>query len=89
MKEKYFPRVGSYQWTFTPADGKGPRLVRASETPIIRHVKVKSQAQPFDPKWTSYFEEKRREAESPGTLPMGGQKDGQETLRGIPTPQTR
>ena len=88
VKKKYFPQVGSSQWTFTPADGKGPRLVRASDTPIIRHVKIKSHAQPFDPKWTSYFEERQRKPTLRETLTTGVKRVLKKRL-GIPnTPHT-
>lgn len=60
VRKKYFPKVGPRKWTFTPENGKGPRLLQASDTPIRRHVKVISQAHPFDPKWTPYFEERKR-----------------------------
>ena len=88
VKKKYFPQVGSCQWTFTPTDGKGPRLVRASETPIIRHVKIKSHAQPFDPKWTSYFEERQRKPTLRETLTTGV-KGWSRSFSGFPTPHTR
>ncbi|EQD24789.1 MAG: hypothetical protein D084_Lepto4C00347G0006 [Leptospirillum sp. Group IV 'UBA BS'] len=34
-------------------------MVHASDTKIVRHVKVKAQAHPFDPKWTEYFNAKK------------------------------
>jgi len=60
VKRKYFPQKGPRNWVFTPESGKGPTLVNASDTPIRRHVKVKSQAHPFAPEWTPYFEERKR-----------------------------
>ncbi|MCL5284336.1 MAG: reverse transcriptase domain-containing protein [Nitrospirae bacterium] len=60
VKKKYFPKRGSREWVFTPASGTGPTLIKASDTPIRRHVKIISQAHPFDPQWTSYFEERKR-----------------------------
>ena len=42
-------------------DGK-PRmlsLISASDTRIVRHVRVKSDANPFDPAWDSYFAERQ------------------------------
>ena len=60
VKKKYFAREGTRQWTFAPSNGERPALVKASDTPIIRHVKVKSQAQPFNPQWTTYFKERGR-----------------------------
>ena len=60
VKKKYFPKGGTHEWTFTPSDRKGPTLIKASDTRIRRHVKIISQAHPFDPEWTPYFEERRR-----------------------------
>jgi len=40
---------------------KGPhkvRLLLASDTPIQRHVKVKCEANPYDPAFETYFEER-------------------------------
>ncbi|MFU7503514.1 MAG: hypothetical protein ACE1S7_09120 [Candidatus Tisiphia sp.] len=39
-----------------------PYLYRASETPIRRHIKIKSKAHPYDPKFKEYF--KHRESTS-------------------------
>ena len=38
------------------------RLVLASDTPIKRHTKIKSDANPFDPAWELYFEERETKA---------------------------
>jgi RNA-directed DNA polymerase len=34
------------------------KLVYASDTPIQRHTKIKGEANPFDPAWEQYFEER-------------------------------
>lgn len=60
VKRKYFPKVGSRKWTFASQNGKGPTLVKASDTPIVRHVKIRSQAHPFNPEWTSYLKKRAR-----------------------------
>ena len=38
------------------------RIVKAIQegTPIVRHVKVKNRANPFDPQWYDYFEQRQR-----------------------------
>jgi RNA-directed DNA polymerase len=36
------------------------RLLNPSEIPIKRYVKVKSDANPFDPHWRVYFESRKR-----------------------------
>jgi len=64
IKGKYFVRTGSRSWMlcaeFTDAEGKRKRvtLVKASDTPIRRHTKIKGDANPFDPKWEPYFEDR-------------------------------
>jgi RNA-directed DNA polymerase len=35
-------------------------LVKASLTPIVRHIKVQQQANPFDPAYKAYFKQRRR-----------------------------
>ena len=34
------------------------KLARASETKIRRHVKIRAEANPFDPDWQDYFAER-------------------------------
>ena len=34
-------------------------LIAASGTRIVRHVRVKSHAKPFDPAWNSYFAQRK------------------------------
>jgi RNA-directed DNA polymerase len=48
--DKYWQTIGGDNWLFaTPREGKNPmRLHINSATPILRHVKVKSKACPFD-----------------------------------------
>lgn len=40
------------------ADGRKRQytLVSASDTPIVRHIKIKAAANPHDPAWDEYFE---------------------------------
>jgi RNA-directed DNA polymerase len=33
-------------------------LAKASDTPIRRHAKIKGDANPFDPQWEPYFEDR-------------------------------
>jgi RNA-directed DNA polymerase len=72
LKAKYFPRVDSRAWTFC---AKVPSrqgelfpelsrhrltLLRASSVTIRRHVKVRAEANPFDPSYHDYFGRRRR-----------------------------
>lgn len=68
IKARYFRRLNGRDWIFatqiagTEPGGK-PKLVqlaRASNTRIRRHVKIKGEANPFDPRCESYFEERLR-----------------------------
>ena len=39
---------------------KGTEAGQRLGHPNVRHIKVKSQAQPFNPQWTTYFKERGR-----------------------------
>lgn len=63
-KDKYFDTTGKRSWVFSArlsgSDGKTIRmpLVKASDTRIRRHIKIKGEANPFDPQWELYFEDR-------------------------------
>jgi RNA-directed DNA polymerase len=60
--KKYFDRPGSTRNVFSEvtrsADGtpKISRLFHAASVSIVRHVKIKGEANPYDPQWEPYFE---------------------------------
>jgi len=64
FKSKYFERRGNRDWSFfgETCDDEGRptkvRLYYAMSTPIQRHVKVKGEANPYDPTYETYFEER-------------------------------
>lgn len=64
IKDKYFLSEGTRNWVFSgelEGSGGNPycvRLLSASATPITRWVKVKGKANPYDPAWELYFEER-------------------------------
>jgi len=64
IKDKYFVTMGSRSWVFSArikgSDGKPERvtLAKASDTRIRRHIKIKGDANPFDPQWEPYFEDR-------------------------------
>ena len=60
IKKKYFMTLGNRNWVFgaKDKDGKLVTLVKASDTAIVRHVKIKGDANPFDPQWEAYFEDR-------------------------------
>ena len=60
IKDKYFIKVGNRDWIFgfKYKDSKKEAifaLMKLADIPIRRHVKVKSQANPYDPTWDAYF----------------------------------
>ncbi|NPV78660.1 MAG: group II intron reverse transcriptase/maturase [Firmicutes bacterium] len=62
IRAKYFKTVGNRSWVFYgEVYGKELHLPYAADTPIERHVKVKGEANPYDPEWEGYFK-KRKEA---------------------------
>ena len=63
VKDKYFGTRGGNRWVFFgEVQGKDcPRriyLTRASEVSIRRHVKIRGAANPYDPDWEPYFEQR-------------------------------
>jgi RNA-directed DNA polymerase len=64
VKAKYFERRRDCDWTFfdeTCDDEGRPRkvwLFHAESTPIKRQVKVQGEANPYDPAYETYFEER-------------------------------
>ena len=66
VRRKYFRTLDHQHWVFAVAtrgyNGE-PRilaLLSATETRIVRHVRVKSDANPFDPVWDFYFAQRQR-----------------------------
>jgi RNA-directed DNA polymerase len=65
-KKRYFRAIGHRDWVFATdvRDRRGnPKLLTlrfAASTPIVRHVKVKSEANPFDPAWDAYFAQRKK-----------------------------
>ena len=67
VKKHCFPAWRKRTWTFAAKTGEHKpdgspiwnRLTYAGETPIRRHIKIRRNANPFDPQWRSYFEERK------------------------------
>jgi RNA-directed DNA polymerase len=63
VKKRYFHIIGPRHWVFACENGKnhlidGPglmKLMKSQDIKIRRHVKVKADANPYDPQWSSYF----------------------------------
>jgi RNA-directed DNA polymerase len=67
IKQKYFKSEGNRNWVFAAEDeglfypdGKPcvVKLVCASDIPIRRHIKIRGEANPFDPNFETYFEDR-------------------------------
>lgn len=61
VKDRYFPVSGTRQWVFNngvPIGVGGKHLRLATDTKIQRHVKVKSEANFYDPEWNEYFDKR-------------------------------
>lgn len=59
IKDRYWLQEGARNWVFackSETSDRVVRLVRASDTPIVRHTAVKAAANPYDPTWETYFE---------------------------------
>jgi RNA-directed DNA polymerase len=56
VKDRYFAHRDGRDWVFT--DGSAT-LFRMATIPIRRHVKIRGDANPYDPQYTSYFAERR------------------------------
>lgn len=74
VKDKYFARIGLRNWCFCSKtkgkNGKANVLISAAKTQIKRHVKIRAEATPYDPKFKEYFYERsirlRRIGQQPG-----------------------
>ena len=62
IKEKYFRQDGYRHWVFTgtlfdqKGQGRPIQLMEAAKVRIIRYVKIRSDVNPYDPKWELYLE---------------------------------
>lgn len=66
IRNKYWKTQGSRNWVFAvkTRDRTGKEITvsleSAASTPIKRHVKIKSDANPYDPEWDLYLEQRER-----------------------------
>ncbi len=64
IKDRYFRSKGTRHWEFAPEsttpDGERriTTLLKASDAQIHRHVKIRGEANPFDPPQAAYFEDR-------------------------------
>ena len=66
IKRKYFRNQGLRNWIFFAKTGKDDGmdnyvdLFKASSVAIKRHIKIKAEATPYDPRFTEYFTKRER-----------------------------
>jgi RNA-directed DNA polymerase len=54
IKQKYYQHEGNRNWVFREKDDKSS-LFLLSKIPFRLHVKIKTDANPYDPDWKDYF----------------------------------
>jgi RNA-directed DNA polymerase len=65
LKKNYFRPYRRIRWSFFAlkkhADGKKEYrdLIKAAWTPIVRHIKIRGEANPYDPAWNDYFQSRK------------------------------
>jgi hypothetical protein len=52
VNRKYFSSVGSRNWVLKSGDVE---LIEMDKIPIVRHVKIRKDANPFDTDYSEYF----------------------------------
>ena len=65
-KDKYWRTVGDRNWCFSTENGS--KLKQHSDTPIVRHIKVKGVASPFDGNWTYWSKRRGEYPETPNRV---------------------
>jgi RNA-directed DNA polymerase len=66
VARKYWHSLNGRKWTFAADTGKRTkdgkpiwlRLVNPADTKIVRYRRIKVEANPFDPNWRPYFEDR-------------------------------
>ena len=63
IKDKYFRREGNRQWVFASLEKEKGRVVvhklcEVGRIKIARYVQIRAEANPFDPNWEPYFEQR-------------------------------
>jgi RNA-directed DNA polymerase len=65
-KDKYWRTVGDRNWCFSTEDGL--ELLNHASTPIVRHIKVKGEASPFNGDWTYWSKRRGEYPETPNRV---------------------
>jgi RNA-directed DNA polymerase len=65
-KDKYWRTVGDRNWCFSTEDGL--ELITHASTPIVRHIKVKDNASPFNGDWIYWSKRRGEYPETPSRV---------------------
>jgi RNA-directed DNA polymerase len=61
IKRKYFTSIGNRNWIFFGSDKeKTITLFSAQSIKMVRHLKIRNNANPFDENWKHYFIARKR-----------------------------
>lgn len=73
VKQRYFHPIGSENWVFQSVDAENglQRLVSCKDIPIKRHIKIRSEANPYDPVDELYFEQRQVKRWKEGKMQRG------------------
>jgi RNA-directed DNA polymerase len=59
IAKKYFKSIEGNNWVFyAEVNGKEHLLTETARVPVKRHAKIRTEANPYDPKWETYFEKR-------------------------------
>ena len=90
IKDKYFIKVGNRDWIFGFKYKDCEKdaiftLMKLADIPIRRHVKVKCEANPYDPTWDAYFR-KRMQKRNRSRTSRKGTLSENATCKGVDEP---
>lgn len=76
IKDKYFIKVGNRDWIFGFKYKDCEKdaiftIMKLADIPIRRHVKVKCEANPYDPTWNAYFLKRKQKCNRSRTSRKG------------------
>ena len=82
IKHKYFTRINNRDWRFFARrkDGTMAILIDPSEHRILRHVKIKSENNPFDAKDREYFAKRKRDGVIAKPKELPNELDAEESV---------
>jgi len=86
---KYFRSRGLKNWVFsTKVKVRNKKvedldLLIMSDFPIIRHTKIRAEANPYDPKFTDYFNNRKKRKEKKDSTNAASKQEEETTIAGL------